>query len=96
MRRQVAATLNAAARGTVAHRRGPVPYLGDRHGLLLHDLVEDAASRVAHLVELVDAADTIVSEHQGTGLQDQLLGLSVLGDISSQTHCAGTLARRVL
>ncbi|RUP50979.1 hypothetical protein BC936DRAFT_136751 [Jimgerdemannia flammicorona] len=35
--------------------------LGDGDGLLLHDLVDRRAVGLVHLVELVDAADTVVS-----------------------------------
>lgn len=72
------------------------PYLGDGECLLLHDLVQHGARAVAHLVELVDAADAVVAEHQGAGLQDQLPGLWVLHHVGGETNGAGALPRRVL
>lgn len=58
--------------------------------------MQHRARVVAHLVELVDAADAVVAEHQGAGLQDQLPGLGVLHHIGGQTHGAGTLSGCVL
>ena len=58
--------------------------------------MEDGASRVAHLVELVDAADAVVSEHESAGLQHHLPSLGILGDIGSQPDGTGPLARCVL
>lgn len=71
-------------------------YLGNGEGLLLHDLVQHRARAVAHLVELVDAADAVVAQHQSSGLQDQLPGLRVLHHVGGETHRAGALPRRVL
>jgi hypothetical protein len=34
-----------------------------------------------HLVELVDAADAVVGQHEGAGLDDELGALLVLGSI---------------
>lgn len=70
--------------------------LGDGEGLLLHDLVQHGARAVTHLVELVDAADAVVAQHQRSGLQDQLPGLRVLHHVGGETHGAGALPRRVL
>lgn len=58
--------------------------------------MQHRARVVAHLVKLVDAADAVVTEHQGAGLQDQLPGLRVLHHVGSQTHGAGTLSGCVL
>ncbi len=71
-------------------------YLGNGEGLLLHDLVQHRARAVTHLVELVDAADAVVAQHQSSGLQDQLPGLRVLHHVGGETHSAGALSRRVL
>lgn len=70
---------------------GKKKYLGDGERLLLHDLVQHRARVVAHLVELVDAADAVVAEHQRAGLQDQLPRLGVLHHVGGQTHGAGAL-----
>jgi len=40
--------------------------LGNAQSLLLHDLVQDGPSSVRHLVELVDAADSVVGQYQGS------------------------------
>lgn len=58
--------------------------------------MQHRARAVAHLVELVDAADAVVAEHQGAGLQDKLPRLGVLHHVGGQTHGAGALSRRVL
>ena len=71
-------------------------YLGNGEGLLLHDLVQHRARAVAHLVELVDAADAVVAQHQSSCLQDQLPGLRVLHHVGGETHGAGALPWRVL
>ena len=71
-------------------------HLGDGECLLFHDLMEHRARAVAHLVELVDAADAVVTEHQRARLQHQLPRLGVLHDVRRQTHGARALARGVL
>jgi len=58
--------------------------------------VQHRARAVAHLVELVDAADAVVAEHQRARLQHQLPRLGVLGDVGGEAHGAGALARGVL
>jgi hypothetical protein len=40
--------------------------LCDRDSLLLHNFVEDGAGRFRHLVELIDTADTAVTEDQSS------------------------------
>lgn len=70
--------------------------LGNGESLLLHDLVQHRARAVAHLVELVDAADAVVAEHQSAGLQDQLPGLWVLHHVGGETNSTGALPRCVL
>ena len=62
----------------------------------LTDLVEDGARRVAHLVELVDAADAVVGEDERACLKYHLLRFGVFGDVGGQTDGAGPLARGVL
>ncbi len=47
--------------------------LADADALLLHGLVYARPVRVVHLVELVDQADALVSQHQGPCLQRPLL-----------------------
>ena len=59
---------------------------GNRDGLLLHGLMEDGTAIFVHFVELIDAADTLVREDNGTRLQDEFLGLGVFGDVRGQTH----------
>lgn len=71
-------------------------YLCDGEGLLLHDLVQHRACVVTHLVELVDAANAVVAQHQRSGLQHQLPGLWVLHHVGGETHSAGALSWRVL
>lgn len=71
-------------------------YLSDGEGLLLHDLVQHGPRAVAHLVELVDAADAVVAQHQRSGLQDQLPGLWVFHHVGGETHGTGAFSRCVL
>jgi len=46
--------------------------LGNTNGLLLHSLVNRGLIVLVHLVKLVDAADTVVGQHQSTGLDGEL------------------------
>ncbi len=57
--------------------------LADADALLLHGLVNARPVRVVHLVELVDQADALVRQHQGTRLQRPLLP----GDITKIREC---------
>ncbi len=59
--------------------------LADADALLLHGLVDARPVRVVHLVELVDQADTLVRQHQGTRLQRPLLP----GDITQKSESVG-------
>jgi hypothetical protein len=52
--------------------------LADADGLLLHGLVDGYLVRDVHLVKLIDAADTVVSQHQGTSLDRKLIVLRLL------------------
>ena len=71
------------------------PGLRDRDGLLLHDLVQHRARAVGHLVELVDAADALVAEHQRARLEHHLVRLGVLGHVGGQADRGRALAARV-
>ena len=51
-------------------------------------LVEDGAGCFVHLVKLVNAADAVVGQDEGSRLQDHLLGVRVLGDVGRQTDGA--------
>lgn len=51
---------------------------------------------VAHLIELVDAADAVVAEHECSCLQNQLSGFWVLHHVRCETHSAGSFPGRVL
>ena len=64
--------------------------LGDGEGLLLHHLVQHRPCALVHLVELVDAADAVVGEHQGAGLEHQLPRLGVPGNNLSKTSLTKT------
>ena len=50
----------------------------DGNGLLLHGFVQNRARGVVHLVELVDAADSFVAQHQRAALQNQIVRLRIL------------------
>lgn len=71
-------------------------HLGNGECLLLHDLMEDRACAVTHLIKLINAADAVVAQHQSSGLQDQLPGLGVLHHVGGETDGTGPLPRRVL
>ncbi len=47
--------------------------------------MEDDSAVVVHLVELINAADTTITEDNGTRLENELLGLRVLGDVGGET-----------
>ena len=49
----------------------------------------------AHLVELVDAADAQIGEHEGTRLEHEVLGLRITDHGRGQTDGRGALARGV-
>ena len=57
---------------------------------------QELPGRIIHLVKLVDAADSVVSQHQGTGLQTELLRFRILGHVSRQTHGGRTFTGSVL
>ena len=46
--------------------------LCNRDGLLLHGLMDGCLILDVHLVKLVDTADSVVSEHEGAGLDAKL------------------------
>ena len=48
-----------------------------------------------HLVELIDAADAVIGEHQCTGLYAKLARLRVLAYASRQTRCITRLSAAV-
>jgi hypothetical protein len=52
--------------------------LADADGLLLHGLVDGHLVRHIHLVKLINAADAVVSKHQGTSLNGKLIVLRLL------------------
>ena len=52
-----------------------------------HHLVQHTASSIRHLIELVNAAHTAVTEDQSTTLQDELLGIRISGHVSRETDC---------
>ena len=59
-------------------------------------LVQNGSRIVAHLVELVNAADAVVGQDERARLQHILSGLDVLGDECGQADGARALAARVL
>jgi len=48
-----------------------------------------------HLVELIDAADAVVSQHKGTSFDAELSSLGVFADTCRQTRSVGSLATTV-
>mmetsp|Transcript_38657 Transcript_38657/g.60410 ORF Transcript_38657/g.60410 Transcript_38657/m.60410 type:complete len:484 (+) Transcript_38657:192-1643(+) len=72
-------------------QRGGDAGLGDRDRLLLHHLVDRRPVVLVHLVELVDAADAPVGQHQGAALQAQVPRRGVAGHRRRQAHAAAAL-----
>ena len=58
-------------------------------------LVDAGPIRLVHLVKLVNAADAVIGQHQGSGLEHILLGVRVLGHRGSQTGGRRALAAGV-
>lgn len=75
--------------------RGVDSCLGDRDGLLFHSFVNGNLILDVHLVELVDAADTMVGEHECTCLDAELTRLIVFTDGSRQTSSVRRLSTTV-
>ena len=59
--------------------------LGNRDSLLLHGLMDSHLILDIHLVELVNAANTMVSQHEGTRLNAKLASLRILAHTRRQT-----------
>lgn len=71
-------------------------HLGDGDGLLFHDLVDGGAVRVGHLVELVNAADTLIRQHQGPPFQGHFSSQRISHHSSRETNTGGTTTGGVL
>ena len=54
--------------------------LGNGNGLLLHGFVNSNLILHIHLVELVNTANTVVSEHECTSFDTEFTGLGVLAN----------------
>lgn len=92
--RRIVATLGRVSRGndsTACLERRDNARFGDGNGLLLHCLVDGCPVRVIHFVKLVDQADTLVREHQGTAFQCPLARDRILADRRSETDSRGSL-----
>ena len=59
--------------------------LSDRDSLLLHGFVDSSLISRVHLIELIDTADTVVSQHKGSRLNTEFSSFSVFADTGSQT-----------
>lgn len=59
---------------------------GNGDGLLLHSLVNGHLVLGVHLVKLINAADTIVSQHESTRLYAELTSVAVLQDTRPSAH----------
>lgn len=71
------------------------PSLGNRNSLLLHYFVQSDSIVLLHLVEFVNAADSLISQNKGSGLQVDLPSFSVLIYGCSQPHSRGSLSSGV-
>ena len=54
---------------------------GDRYGLLLHDFVKHRSRGVGHLIELIDAADSTIRQHERAGFEDHLPRFGIPTDV---------------
>lgn len=54
--------------------------------MLLHDFMYGGGVMLGHLVELVDAADTLIGQHQRAALQHHLSSQRVLHHSCRQAH----------
>lgn len=82
--------------GDTRIQRGHDARLGNGNGLLLHHLVYGRTIRVSHLVELIDAADALIGQHQGAALERHFASEWILHDSCRQTHARGAAACGVL
>ena len=53
-------------------------------------------SCLRHFIKLVNAANAVVRQHQRSGLEHELLGLRVFGDVGGETHRRRPFAAGVL
>ena len=65
---------------------------GDGDGLLFHGLVDGGPVLLGHLVELIDQADSLVSQYHCSSLEPPLLGRRVHLDRGSQSNRSGSFA----
>ena len=75
--------------------RGVNASLGNGDRLLFHSLVDSHLILDVHLVELINAADAMVSEHKRTSFDTELTSLWVLAHRCSQTSRIGGLTATV-
>lgn len=69
--------------------------LGDRDSLLLHGFVDTGSVLLVHLVELINQADTFISQYESTSFKSPFSSDGILVDSSSQTHCTRSLTSSV-
>lgn len=65
--------------------------LGNRHSLLFHHFVDCCSIVLAHLVELIDTADSHVGQDQSPSLKEDLIGHWVHDDGCGQPHTGTAL-----
>jgi len=70
--------------------------LSNRDRLLLHHFVNCRAVSIHHLVKLVNAADTLVGQHQRSPLQSHLASQIVFHHRRSETDAGRAAARCIL
>jgi hypothetical protein len=69
--------------------------LSDRDSLLLHGFVDGSLISWVHLIELIDAADTVVGEHKGSRFNTEFSSLTVFTDTGSQTSSRTCLSTSI-
>mmetsp|Transcript_645 Transcript_645/g.1217 ORF Transcript_645/g.1217 Transcript_645/m.1217 type:complete len:225 (+) Transcript_645:775-1449(+) len=81
--------------GSSRIERGRDSSLGNRNGLLLHDLVDIGPVSLVHLVELINAANTRVCQNEGSSLEHNFSSVGVLEHCGGQSDSGGAFASGV-
>jgi hypothetical protein len=69
--------------------------LSDRDSLLLHGFVDSSLISRVHLIEFIDTADTVVSEHKGSRFNAEFSCLTVFAYTGGQTSSRTCLSTGV-
>ncbi|KAF1752893.1 hypothetical protein GCK72_019448 [Caenorhabditis remanei] len=70
--------------------------LGNRDGLLLHNLMNSSSVVIHHLIKLIDTADSTIRQHQSTSFKRHFSSNWILHNSSSQTDSRRSTTSGVL